>query len=245
MKNNWVYFLILCLISCNSNRYLQRSDSNFIEINQTQESDKKLNRIIEPYKKEIHQAINTKISYSEIEFTKDGNPNLLGNLSAFLSDEIMQEYCEKNNLPKVDFVLLNHGGLRSIFPKGDILVKHVFEVFPFENEYVIVKLNGKYLPLITDYLIQNKKLHPVCGIQLKSIQNQLEEFKINNKPVDKNKNYYIATSDYLANGGDNMTFFQKADTIFQTEMLMRDALINQIKKYKELPIIKEKFLNFN
>ena len=35
-----------------------------------------------------------------------------------------------------------------------------------------------------------------------------KNIQIQGKPLDENKTYYVATSDYLANGGDKMTFFK-------------------------------------
>ena len=51
---------------------------------------------------------------------------------------------------------------------------------------------------------------------------------IGGKPIDPAKSYNVVTSDYLANGGDNMNMFSGA---LQTESLgikIRDAIINYI-----------------
>ena len=41
-----------------------------------------------------------------------------------------------------DIVLLNNGGIRSIISKGPISEKTAFELMPFENSIVVVKLKG-------------------------------------------------------------------------------------------------------
>jgi hypothetical protein len=37
---------------------------------------------------------------------------------------------------------------------------------------------------------------------------EITKLEINAKVVDNDKIYYVATSDYLANGGNNMTFLR-------------------------------------
>ena len=49
--------------------------------------------------------------------------------------------------------------------------------------------------------------------------------------------YYVATSDYLANGGDNMTFFKESTIKFDIEYKLRNMLIDYFKKVDILPNI--------
>jgi hypothetical protein len=47
----------------------------------------------------------------------------------------------------------------------------------------------------------------------------------------------VATSDYLANGGDNMTFFKESKIKFDIEYKLRNMLIDYFKKVDILPNI--------
>ncbi len=60
---------------------------------------------------------------------------------------------EKNNID-VDAAVINIGGIRSTIGAGDILTKHVFEVMPFENEVVIVKMKGSDLRGLFQYYLE-------------------------------------------------------------------------------------------
>jgi 2',3'-cyclic-nucleotide 2'-phosphodiesterase (5'-nucleotidase family) len=60
-------------------------------------------------------------------------------------------YGQRKILQKnVDAALINIGGIRTTIGKGDILLKSVFEVMPFENEVIIVKMKGA---IYRDFLI--------------------------------------------------------------------------------------------
>jgi 2',3'-cyclic-nucleotide 2'-phosphodiesterase (5'-nucleotidase family) len=50
--------------------------------------------------------------------------------------------------------------------------------------------------------------------------------KINGKDLDPNATYYVATSDYLANGGDNMLFFKKGTQRYDLDYKLRAVLID-------------------
>ena len=64
----------------------------------------------------------------------------------------------------------------------------------------------------------------------------LKKFKIQNKPLIANRDYFVLTSDYLVKGGDNMNFFKKSDSIFTLELKIRDILIDFFSKKDSLDI---------
>ena len=51
---------------------------------------------------------------------------------------------------------------------------------------------------------------------------------INGKPIDKNRTYKMATTDYIANGGDRLSFLKDRPTA-HLEKFFRDAVIEYIK----------------
>ena len=52
---------------------------------------------------------------------------------------------------------------------------------------------------------------------------------INGKPLDKSRNYKIATNSYLAAGGDGYRIFLKAIDAYDSSMFQRDVLIEYIE----------------
>ena len=131
----------------------------------------------------------------------------------------------------IDLVLLNHGGIRSSISKGNITARTAYEVMPFENTVVVVELKGETIQKMVDYLIKSKRAHPVAGIQLVlNMDRSVNSFTIGNLPIYPNKSYYVATSDYLVNGGDNMDFFTEALSKTETDYKIRNAMIDYFSK---------------
>ncbi|MBS3739329.1 MAG: 5'-nucleotidase C-terminal domain-containing protein, partial [Psychroflexus sp.] len=75
-------------------------------------------------------------------------------------------------------------------------------------------------------------------LQLKS-NGELGDFKINDKPLNKNKTYFIATSDYLLQGGDNMNFFKEAKSVYEIDYKLRNLFIDYFKKYDTITAISD------
>ena len=142
---------------------------------------------------------------------------------------------------KPDFCVLNNGGFRTSLNKGPITKGKIFEIMPFDNYLVVVTLNDKQLNELLDYIKKKSQMGasrksgvPVSGIRMRITDNEIDKCFIQNVKYNPNKNYHILTTDYLANGGDNMTFFKKASNYINTEVLLRDAIIDYIREINKI-----------
>jgi 2',3'-cyclic-nucleotide 2'-phosphodiesterase (5'-nucleotidase family) len=102
---------------------------------------------------------------------------------------------------------------------------------PFDNNLLIVEMSGKELPLLFKYMI-SKGGWPVSS-DLKLVGDKDGNIKAVSikhlTSIDPEKIYRIATIDYLANGGDNCSFFIGKPQI-ETGVFLRDAMIENISK---------------
>jgi len=137
---------------------------------------------------------------------------------------------------QIDFVLLNHGGIRAPIFKGKVTARTAYEVMPFENTVVVVELTGKSIATMIEYLAKSKRAHPLSkGIQVVLQKNgSPQSVTIKGKPLDTNQRYYVATSNYLVSGGDNMGFFKDGLNYTETDYLIRNAMIDYFKKVDTL-----------
>lgn len=91
------------------------------------------------------------------------------------------------------------------------------------------------------YLMTEKKPHPLYGIQFFVDKNDLtvKRILVNGKELEDDKTYYVATSDYLSNGGDNMTFFKESTEKYDLDYKIRNVLIDYFKKVDTLPVLND------
>jgi 2',3'-cyclic-nucleotide 2'-phosphodiesterase (5'-nucleotidase family) len=59
---------------------------------------------------------------------------------------------------------------------------------------------------------------------------------VQGKPLELDKTYYVVTSDYLSNGGDNMTFFKKGTHRYDIDYKLRNIIIDYFKEVDTLKI---------
>ncbi len=251
MRVFYLSILSFCfvIVACETESNQQKYGYN-IEINQQVLSDSSIVKYYQPFKKNLEESLmNTPISYSPETYKKnDGELNsTLSNMFADATYEMSNPVFNKMSGENIDIVLLNNGGIRSIISKGNISEKTAFELMPFENSIVVLELSGLSIIKMIDYLRKVKLQHPISGLQI-TLNNDysVNEVKINGVSIENNKKYYVATTDYLLEGGDKMYFLAETTKTTDINYKMRDILIDYFKKYDTLKLKSDnRFIRIN
>jgi 2',3'-cyclic-nucleotide 2'-phosphodiesterase (5'-nucleotidase family) len=236
-KYNFLLFLSLLLLlqfsSCRSNSGLQYSKTQrgVISIDSIviTKPDSLSLEIIEPYKAELENKINEILAYSERSLSKQQPEGLLNNFVADLVLKKSADYYKFIDSAKIDICLLNYGGLRNPLPKGAITIGNVYELMPFENMVSVLTISGINTKKMFNY-IATKNGMPVSGVKVGINNGKAVDILINNSPIDTSRNYRIATSDYLADGGDNMDFFLNPIKKTSLGIKLRDMIVEYLKE---------------
>jgi 2',3'-cyclic-nucleotide 2'-phosphodiesterase (5'-nucleotidase family) len=138
--------------------------------------------------------------------------------------------------PEVQVAVTNGGGLRADIPAGPLTYGQVFEAMPFDNRFAVVDLKGAHLrKLVSSNLQRGGAILSWGGLAAKARckANKLEiTITVGGKPLDDNKSYKLATSDFLASGGDGLIGRLKLpeDAVKMTDVIIRDAMVDVLKK---------------
>ncbi len=241
------YFLLILstvfLTSCR-NEVVEVADvsAERIPVNEQIKGDTAIQNFIKPYKEHLNNTLDSALIYNPTLLNKnDGELNTaLGN---FMADVVMEQanpVFHSRTGKNIDFVLLNKGGIRAELPKGNLTTRNAYELMPFENEIVIAELSGKKVKEMLDYLGQAKTAHPVSGIKLTADKNyKIIDARIKGEKIDENKTYFVATSDYLQQGGDNMNFFKDPVNLYGADYKIRNAIIDYFSKTDTLKAEKD------
>lgn len=216
-------WLILILAACGSRETTVEYAA--ISMNDSISDEASAEAMIAPYRDSLELTMNTILVQNKEELTRGIPESTLGNLIADLLLERAVTEMADSIIP--DFCLINIGGLRVDLPKGDITVSKVFELMPFENELDIIKLSPKKMQGMLVYL-KAKGGQPISGMELK-ITSDGYECSINGEPLNESQPYYVATSDYLADGGDKMDFFKNPEARIKTGVKIRDAIMDHFR----------------
>ncbi|WP_300440837.1 5'-nucleotidase [Christiangramia sp.] len=231
-------FLILGFLvvfySCKTEKPgVTRIASERIAIDNSIEADKQISEFIKPYKEHLNATLDSTLAYNPTLLSKsDGDLNTaIGNLMADAVYIQTNPLFKKQTGKNLDMVLLNHGGIRAEIPAGNVSARTAYQIMPFENEIVIAELTGVKLKAMLKYLEQAKTAHPVSGIKIRADKNfNIIQASIDGEEIQDNKTYFVATSDYLSNGGDNMAFFKNPVNIYRTDYKVRNAMIDYFTK---------------
>lgn len=237
---------LLTIVSCKTSVSYDKIEGKQIAITDSLPTDAAVESFIKPYREHVNKTLDSVISYAVDTYSKsDGYLNTaIGNLMADVMYEQSNPIMKKRTGEDIDFVLLNHGGIRSIISKGNITTRTAFEVMPFENSIVVAKLKAEQVKELLDYLVAAKRAHPISKLQIiLDADGNLKEANIRNQPIMDDKTYNVLTNDYLFNGGDGMDFFKERDTVYVLDYKIRNALIDYFHKTDTIrPVIDDRFI---
>jgi 2',3'-cyclic-nucleotide 2'-phosphodiesterase (5'-nucleotidase family) len=134
-------------------------------------------------------------------------------------------------LARADVGLHNPGGVRADLPRGTVSYADVYRVMPFNNAVVRLTLTGRQLRELVEragarYYYSNLQIdYDTAGSRSGSVRSM--RFA-DGTPFGENRSYSLATSDYLADGGDALTLL----TALPREALgvrLVDALVGHLR----------------
>lgn len=198
------------------------------------ENDAEMEAFLKPYREELKQKTEAVIGKLNIDLVWSKN-STLGRFAAMVMLEKSREYSKIN----VDFSVLNNGGLRREIYKGDLRIKDIYELMPFDNYIVVLSLNGEKTQKVCEEIFK----HKLSIANLKIIYNKkTKDIKcfINDELINIDKTYYISTINYLYSVGEGVPTLKQAK--MEKEMmnkLFRDAIIEYVTSKKVIETLIE------
>jgi 5'-nucleotidase / UDP-sugar diphosphatase len=135
------------------------------------------------------------------------------NLGDFVADILRQA-------AGAEAALINGGTIRTSIAKGKIEVKNIYDVLPFDNYLVAIRLTGSQLKEALEHGVARLEepsgsFPQVSGLTFTYSRgapagSRVKEVAVGGCPLELQKEYVVATHDYLVAGGDGYTAFGEA-----------------------------------
>lgn len=221
--------LVWAIISfgCSSGKAPVFKAGKAIAINSEIKPDTHFVSLIKPYKQKIDSVMSQVLGEAETEMPKIKAPETsLGN---WMADVYLEE--TKTIYKQTQAAFVASGGIRAGVPKGNFCLGNAFEIMPFENELALMQLKGSMVHQLIKHHLENKNLN-FSGITASKTGKDFSAF-IDGKLVQPDSLYWVATSDYLANGGDNLGFLKNRIGYLPTNKKVRDAIVLNVKKLSQ------------
>ncbi|HMP28488.1 MAG TPA: 5'-nucleotidase C-terminal domain-containing protein [Saprospiraceae bacterium] len=193
-------------------------------------TDEAVLKMIAPYKNELDKTMNDVIGELTETMEKE-RPN--ATLSNCMCDAMVEVAKKKFPEQNIQFGLMNYGGIRiNSFPKGPITVSRLYELMPFDNTLVIMRLDKQTTELLCERIIGIGGWPISKGLRIVAEGNQVKQIFINNINLeDITEDIFIALPNYVAEGGDNSYMLVNRPRE-DSGIYIRDILIEYVKEQK-------------
>lgn len=194
----------------------------------------KIEEIIKFETEKMKAILQKKIGYTHIRLNGDRETvrRQETNLTKMACDAVLKE-------TGADVVFLNAAGFRSSIEVGNITMEDVLRVFSL-NHYVITKqVNGENIIKALERAIKQypgiSAIYPqVAGITFEIVtsenSNTVKNVYINGENIDLNRNYVVATNNFLCVGGDGFD-------------MLKNNVSPYLKRYSPLDEIFAKYIS--
>ena len=218
---NPLLIAIFFAVSCNTSYQAGNVQYSSYRIQQRDEGSKSLATIVKPYSDSVNKLMNVVIGYNEVQLEKKKQANTLG---FFITDAYLEMAKQKFD-PKVDAAFMNSGGIRlPEMAAGSITQGKIFELMPFDNLMVLLKVKGSLLKQYLDTLAASEGVIE-SGITLQIVNKTVQQVMVDGKPLDLNADYTIVHSDYVVMNSSLL----KNITRNSNGYLLRDAILDYVK----------------
>jgi len=219
---------IFLLTACTRKQYAVKNiEVTRVEMDSTWEpaTNTEMRTLVNSFKAKITDETQKIIGTANQTLIKGKPQSLLTNFTA----DAMLDYAS-GLWGTVDFAVMNVGGIRNTLNQGNISVGDMYEIYPFNNRLVLLELRGKAVKEFFNFVAEAGGVGLSKNLEVVIKNKAVESLKIGGKAVDENKIYRVATIDYLAEGNDGMIAFTKAVKVTDSNRLLRDILIEYVKK---------------
>ncbi len=233
MKNN-TFFILLVLVflggGCSPKiNYVADIDTQYYRIDYHQKTDSEIDKMIAPYKHQLDAKMQEVIAYNPKELLKGRPSSLLGNWFT----DVVYHQARKMYGDNIDFAIQNYGGLRvPSLKKGAITVGNIYELMPFDNQVVILEMDGLLAKTLLDRIAALGGWPVSEGLSFSINNDKATDIMIQGKPWDAHAVYHVAMPDYIANGGDRCFFLRKAKRE-DKDILIRDMILDYLRQLPE------------
>lgn len=170
-------------------------------------------------------------------------------LNSMIADATLESVNASTTL-KADIGVMNAGGVRADLEKGDVTYAEAYTVQPFNNTLGVVDLTGAAFIQLLEQQWREASVseRPVLILGLSRnveysydpeapIGSRVTDVSVNGAPIELNKTYRIAASNFLLNEGDAYSAFgtrSGSNTIQDTGLVDIDAFNAYLLKNKDV-----------
>ena len=192
------------------------------------ETDPETSEIIKSYTDKLSEYKKI-IANTNDDFTSTDIRNKQTSLGRMIGDAILSSVQKFSP----DFAITNSGGIRASLPKGDITNIDIENMYPFDNNIVVISLTGADIIQIINKSVMEQKgtggyLQFSSNLSFLSSEGLVFGAMLNGFQIKPGSKYKVAVCSYLATGGDGYEIIAKAEVLSDVDLQISDAIIEYL-----------------
>jgi 2',3'-cyclic-nucleotide 2'-phosphodiesterase (5'-nucleotidase family) len=195
--------------------------------------DPDIEHLLEKIKNEVGTDLGRQVGTAKADlFPPEDGESPLGNL---LADAIREA-------ARTDVAFHNAYGIRAPLFEGPITLRDLYLVMPFDNTIVTMEFTGRQIrEVIEQSLTLKKGMLQVSGLRAeyspqREAGKRLIRLEIAGEEVREDALYSVAVNSFLAEGGDYFQIFTAGAATRDTEIPVREALAETVRRHTPLSI---------
>lgn len=194
------------------------------------EPDPEISQTLETYRDTLNQKMGVRVATVSDTLRFDQPESSLGNLVA---DAL--RYRAAGEIRKfVNAGIINDDSFKLYFTPGTLTLGDIYQFMPYQNHLVILTLDGQMMRKLMNEVAEAGGA-PISGVRFTIRENNATGILVNSEVIDENEQYLVATSSYLADGGDRFSaLWDPVDRQDLHEVSIRDLYVNHFKNIRVL-----------
>lgn len=197
--------------------------------------DPKIMKFIQPFTDSLENVKRDVIGFASQDLINEGRtgvfPNWTADFGSWYGDLVLDSLRRiDSSVPRLDFAIMNVGGIRNPIPQGPVTAGHILSSFPFSNRFVVMRLKGS--DIIETMKVAAKKGGEAVSHQVTVVcdsARNVERVLLDLKEVDPKQTYTVGTIDYVAWGNDDMHSMANGEWIYSDNVEVCVPYIRYVK----------------
>src|SRR6056297_2824636 len=223
-------FLLFLLVACSSQKNSAGTSQQTITLEQYAAiSDENIASLLDQYRPRYNDMMGEKVAEvaRSISFGKPESP--LGNLVA----DALRFRAARETRTFVNLAMIGESSFRLNLEEGDLTRGEILEFMPYDNSLVLLKLRGESVYRLSQEIAGRGGV-PVSGLRFRLEGKTARDVLVNSDIIDPSKHYWLATSSWVANGGEDFKALREHVDRIELPLSIRDVYLDYFSNQRTI-----------
>ncbi len=223
-------FLVLLISACSTTEKVEKKLPAFTEReieNATLTEDSQIANLLESYRPGYQEEMGAILTTIEQPLIFEKPEGSLSNIAA----DALRYRATRESRRLIHIGIIGEDSFRLNFNAGPLTIGEVYEFMPYENHLVMLKLTGDQVLTLADQVAEQGG-GPISGMRFELYNNRARGVIVNSQVVSSEGEYWVATSNWVADGGDNFPVLWEAIDRVDFDVSIKELYVDHFRNRK-------------